>query len=131
MRLVVDTNILVSFFRSNPVNDIISKSRYINLQLFSPEYAIEELKKNETDVLKYSSLNQKQFNEELVKLSTFIKIIPNKSFKEFEEKTKQISPHDKDAPVFALALKLNCAIWSNELAFKKQSKIEVLSTMDI
>ena len=131
MKLVVDTNILVSFFRQNPVNDIISRSKFLNLQLFSPEYAIEELKKNKQDVLKYSGFNSKQFNEELLKLSTFIKIVPKESFKEFESKAKQLSPHDKDISMFALALNLNSGIWSNEPAFKKQSKIEILSTADV
>ncbi len=39
--------------------------------------------------------------------------------------------HDKDAPIFALALKFNCAIWSNEPSFKQQTKLPVISTRDI
>ena len=131
MRLVVDTNILVSFFRPNPVNEVLSRSESLNLQLFSPEYALEELKKNKQDVLKYSKLNSKQFNERLAELLTFIKTISKGSFEEFEQEAKQLSPHDKDIPIFALALKLNCAIWSNEPAFKEQSKIDVLSNRDM
>ncbi|GAI52063.1 unnamed protein product, partial [marine sediment metagenome] len=34
-----------------------SKSKSLNLQLLSPEYAIDELKKNKQDVLKYSGFN--------------------------------------------------------------------------
>ena len=131
MQLVIDTNILVSFFRPNPVNEIISKSEFFGLYLFSPGYAVEELKRSKQDVLKYSGLNSKQFDEELSKLSAFVKIVPKELFKEFESEAKEISPHDKDIPIFALALKLNCAIWSNEPAFKEQSKIEVLSNRDM
>ena len=130
MRLVVDTNILVSFFRPNPVNEIISKSKSFNLQLLSPEYAIDELKKNKQDVLKYSGLNPKQFDSKLSELLTFITIIPKDSFKEFESQAKQLI-HDKDVPFFALALKLNCPIWSNEPAFKEQSKVDILSNKDM
>jgi len=128
MKLVVDTNILVSFFRSNPVNELISKS--FNLQLFTPEYAIEELKKNKSDILKYSKLNPEQFKLKLSELIKLVKVIPKKSSKEFELQAKQLI-HDKDIPIFALALKLNSAIWSNEPAFKEQSKIPILSTRDM
>ena len=130
MGLVVDTNILVSFFRPNPVNEIISKSKFLNLQLFSPKYAIDELRNNKSDILKYSGLNSKQFNSKLSELSTFINLIPKDSFKKFRSKAKQLI-HDKDVPFFALALKLNCPIWSNEPAFKEQSKINVFSTREI
>lgn len=130
MILVVDTNILVSFFRPNPVNELISKSKLINLQLFSPEHSIDELKKNSSDILKYSGLNSEQFRERLSELLSFIKIIPNESFKEFESEAKKLI-HDKDVPFFALALKLNCGVWSNEPRFKQQSRVDVLSTEDM
>ena len=130
MRLVSDTNILVSFFRPNPVNEIISNSKSLNLQLFTPEYAIEELKNNESDILKYAGITSKEFKERLSKLLSFIITIPSESFKEFESEAKQLI-HDKDVPIFALALKLKCSIWSNEPRFKEQSKIEVFSNKDM
>jgi|SRR3989344_6913194 len=130
MKIVVDTNILVSFFRQNPVYEIISKSKSLKLQLFSPEYAIEELKKNKSDILKYSKLNSKEFEDKLQELLNFIKILSQSSFIEFKSEAKHLI-HDKDLPIFALALKLNCPIWSNEPLFKKQSKVNVLSTREI
>lgn len=130
MKLVVDTNILVSFFRQNPVNEIISKSKSLNLQLLSPEYAIDELRKNKEDILKYSGLNEKQFEEKLSELLNYIKLIPDNLFKEFESEAEQLI-HDKDIPFFALALKFKCPIWSNEPLFKKQSKIKVFSNREM
>ncbi len=130
MRIVVDTNILVSFFRSNPVSEIVSNVRDFNLQLFAPELAFDELKKNKQDILKYSGLNEKQFNEKLTKLAKFIRIIPKKQLNIHNSETKKLI-HEKDAPFFALALKLNCPIWSNEPAFKKQSVVKIFSTRDM
>lgn len=132
MKLVVDTNVLVSFFRPNPVNEIISMSKSFNLCLFSPAYAIDELKKQgiKEAVLKYSGLNSEQFDEKLAKLIILIEIIPDESFKEFESKAKQLI-HDKDVPIFALALKLNCPIWSNEPRFKRQSGVVIFSNRDM
>jgi len=127
MQLVVDTNILISFFRDNPVKFIILNSKLLNLELFAPEYAIDELKKNELDIFKYGKINSEQFNNILSDLFKFVKIIPKESFKEQELQAKELT-HDKDVPFFALALSLNCAIWSNEPAFKEQSEVEIFNT---
>ena len=131
MKLVVDANILVSFFRQNPVKDLFKNAKSLNISLFVSEYTIKELKKNKSDILKYSGLNAVQFEKAISELVSLLKLLPDSSYEEFESEAKKLSPHDKDIPVFALALKLNCGIWSNELAFKKQSQIKVFSTRDM
>src|SRR3989338_6287810 len=103
MQLVVDTNILLSFFRENPVRFIIVNSDLIGVALSAPEHAIEELKKNKHDLLKYSKLMPEQLDEPLSELSKFIEIIPEELFKQFKSKARQLI-HDKDVPIFALAL---------------------------
>jgi len=130
MQLIVDTNILISFFRDNPVRFIILNSKLLNLELFVPEYAIDELNKNKSDILKYGKINSEQFNNMLSELFKFIRIIPKEPFKEQELRAKELI-HDKDTPFFALALFFNCAIWSNEPAFKQQSSVEVFNTEDL
>ena len=130
VKIVVDTNVLVSFFRENPIHEIISKSKILSLQFFSPEYALDELIKNKEDVLKYAKISLKQFEKKLSELFKYIKIIPLDFFKEHEEEAKQII-HDKDVPIFALALQLKCSIWSNEPLFKKQNKVEIFSNRDM
>jgi predicted nucleic acid-binding protein len=131
MDLIVDTNILISFFRNNPVNAIISSSSSLNLKLFIPEQVREELLRKQADVLKYAKINLEEFNRKFSELEQLLDIIPKDSFKEFELPAKTISPHEKDIPLFALALKLKCPIWSNEPAFKNQSKVNVFSTRDM
>lgn len=133
MLLVVDANILVSFFRDNPVRFIITNSKSLGLELYIPEHAIDELKKNESDILKYGKLNSEQFDSKLFELIRFVKSLDKGSFKEFEEKAQKLSPHksNKDTPYFALALKLECAIWSNEPAFKGQSSVKVFNTKEL
>jgi len=130
MQLVVDTNILLSFFRENPVRFIIVNAEFFGINLSTPEYTIDELKNNESDVLKYSKLNSSQFNESLSELSKFVAVVPKTSFDMFESQAKQLI-HDKDVPIFALALKLECAIWSNEPRFKEQSKVDIFNTEDL
>ena len=130
MQLVVDTNILLSFFRDNPVRFIIVNAELLGISLYCPEDVIDELKNNESDILKYSKLSSSQFKEALAELSKFIEIVPKSSFDMFESEAKKLI-HDKDIPVFALALKLNCSIWSNEPRFKKQSSVKIFNSRDL
>ena len=47
------------------------------------------------------------------------------------EEAKKICPDRDDVPYFALALKFNIPIWSNDKKLKEQNKIKVYSTQDI
>jgi len=38
---------------------------------------------------------------------------------------------EKDSPFIALAMTLNCSIWSNDKDFKKQKKVKVYSTSEL
>jgi predicted nucleic acid-binding protein len=64
-------------------------------------------------------------------LSRRIRIVPREETKLFMEKAKAISPDVKDIPYFALALKLNCALWSNDKKLKDQDKVKIYSTEEI
>jgi len=128
MKLVVDTNILFSFFRENPVRLIIIKSKSSGLELFTPEYAFEELRENKSDLMKYSGLKtDKELEFIITTLKLFVETKSISFFKELKSEAEQLI-HDKDVPIFALALKLSCPIWSNEPGFRKQSKVEIFNT---
>ncbi len=132
MKLVVDTNILVSFFKDNPVRKIIINANPSNLQLFSPKYALKELKQNMPDIIKYSKLSSKQVEFIINKgIGEFIILISSEEFEQYNKQAKQLFPHSKDDPFFALALKLDCPIWSNEPEFKQQSEIRIFSTREM
>jgi len=61
-----------------------------------------------------------------------ITIIPNEETDKFLEEAGQISPDRKDIDYFALALKMKCALWSNDGDLKtKQNVITVYSTKDM
>ena len=55
-------------------------------------------------------------------------------FEEFAAKIKEaevLSPHLKDIEYFALALKINAKIWSQEKAFKEQKRVEIVTTDEL
>jgi len=130
MKLVVDTNILISFFRDNPVRFIIINSQFLNLELYSPEHCWKELLNIKSSISKYSKISSGQIDLTFKLLKKILVIFPDELSKEFESKAKQFI-HNKDIPIFALALKLNCTIWSNEPRFKKQLSIKIFNTKDL
>lgn len=130
MELVVDTNILLSFFRDNPVRLIIINAELLGLKLYSPEHCWRELLNIKPPISKYSKLSLKQMDLVFEELKNTLIIVPDELSKSFGSEAKQLI-HDKDVPIFALALKLNCAIWSNEPSFKKQSSVKIFNTEDL
>lgn len=132
MELVVDTNILVSFFRENPVRLIILNAKLFESNLFTPEFAFTELLKNKSDLIKYSGLKtDKELEFIITTLRSYLEVMPANSFKAFKSKAESVSPDLKDAPFFALALLLKAKIWSNEPRLKRQDEVKVLSTSEV
>jgi len=131
MNLVADTNALFSFFRENPVRYIILNAKSLGLEIFTPEYAIEELIDNISDLSKYTKTSENEVKQIIEELKSFLTIKLIEYFREYKEEGIKLSPDLKDSPFFALALKLEASIWSNEPRLKKQSKISVFSTSEL
>jgi len=64
-------------------------------------------------------------------LSWQVEFVPVIEFKDFLNEAKLICPDPDDVEYFALALKLNCGIWSNDKRLKKQSKVKVFNTKEL
>lgn len=129
MELVVDTNILYTFFwKKSLARKILMKT---NLGLFSPEFALEEINAHESDILKKTGLSKKEFRQLRTDLAIAVEFIPLEEYKKFLKPASDISPDPNDVDFFALALKLSCPIWSNDSLFKKQNKAIVFSTLDL
>ena len=132
MFLVVDANILFSFFTTNSSRrKIIELSPRLGFKLISPEFAFEELSKDKEKIQKYSEIDELKFILFFSLLEKKIESISKLEYDDFFSKANELAPHAKDIPHFALALSLNCPIWSDEKLFKQQSKVEVHSTSDL
>jgi len=130
MKLVVDTNVLFSFFKKE------SKTRrlILNFEILepvTPSFCIDELNEHKELICEKSKLSDREFEEALDDLLIFVKVFSLFEYKEFLPDAKTISPDPDDIDLFALALKLNCPIWAQEKAFKKQSRIKVFATSDL
>lgn len=129
MLLVVNANVIFSFFNSN------SKAREIilsgDVRVFSPTFLLEEIEEHKEEIKEKFGLNEEQFLLILELIKTVVEFVPPEKFKEFIPEAKEISPDIDDIQYFSLALKLNVPIWSNDAKLKQQSKVRVLSTKEL
>ena len=129
MELVVDANILFSdLIKDSFIANLIFNK---NLVLYTPEFIIDEFFKYKNYILNKTSRSE----EDYIKISHMLKykinVIPKEEYKEFIDDAEKISPDEKDIIYFALALKLNCAIWSGDKKIKEQDRIKIYSTEEL
>ena len=129
MQLVVDANILFSAL----IKDGFTARLFFEeeLKLYTAEFIIDELGKYEELILKKTKRSPEKFAEIMTALNEIITVIPEEEYARFMEKAKEISPDPKDVAYFALALKLQCGIWTNDKALKEQDVVKIFSTSDV
>ncbi len=129
MELVVDTNIMFSFFwKKSLTRKLLMDEKLI---LFSPEFSLEEIKKYEKEIIQKTNITKKEFNEIRRELAIAINFIPINEYKNFFKKAIVFSPDKKDIDFFALAIKLKIPLWSNDSQLKKQNYLIVYNTKEI
>ncbi len=130
MKLVVDSNILFSFFKKeSSTRKIITLVELI--ELYTLKSRIDELVKHKKEICSKSNISEKEFFKSLVELEIFVRIVDDRLVSEFGKESIKLAPHIEDAPLFSLAISFNCGIWSNETAFKRQSRVKVFNTKEL
>ncbi len=130
MDLIIDANVLFSvLIKSGKTEEIIFET---DLHLFAPEFIFEEFDKYKEKILGKTERTYEEFNDLINTLKKKIKTISNEETEKYLSEAEKISPDKKDIDYFALALKLNCAIWSQDKKLKeKQNTVQVYSTKDL
>lgn len=131
--LVVDANELFSFFKEGSTRKVlIEESLPQNeYELISPAYALGELLKDREKIMKFSGIDEAAFTVMFSLITLHVSPVPKDEYSKFMPEAEQLAPHHKDAPYFAVALAKDCAIWSDEKAFKKQGKVKVVTTAEL
>lgn len=129
MQAIIDANVIITMLISpgRPI-DLFFDHR---LSLYAPELLFEELENNKEEILDKSRLTEEEFNWLYLILKHNITIVPEEEFLRFREKALEICPDPKDIVYFALALYLQCAVWSNEKKLKEQECIPVYATHEL
>jgi predicted nucleic acid-binding protein len=129
--LIIDTNVLFAFFSSKRVVEIFKKLYLSGVKLIVPQFVMEELDNLREKIIKRGITKEEYINSfQLLKL--LIEVVPKSKYEIFLDEALKISPHKKDAPLFALSLAFNKApIWSREPRLKRQKIIQVLSDIEV
>lgn len=129
MNIILDSNILFAvLIKDGKTADILVNPF---LKLNAPEILFEEFSKYYEEIINKSHRNKEEFISTLSYIKELITIFSNSTFYEFIDEAEKISPDPDDIMYFALAIKLDCPIWSNDKKLKEQDKVKVYSTEDL
>jgi predicted nucleic acid-binding protein len=103
----------------------------LNIELLAPEFLLEEFKKHSKLILEKTNRSQTEFDDLINIFKDKIIFAPYSFFSDCLNLANKISPDPNDSAYFALALKLNCSIWSNDKRLKNQDEIKIYSTQDL
>ncbi|MDD4049410.1 MAG: PIN domain-containing protein [Candidatus ainarchaeum sp.] len=130
MDVVVDSNILFSYFWKNSITKKIIDLDIFNL--YSPDFALTEINKYKSDIIKKTKISSSEFNLVLDELKSKIKFVSVLKYSsEFKKIDLNKKPDVNDVDFFACSLYLNAVIWSNDVILKNQSLCVVFNTKDI
>ena len=129
MELVVDANIIISSLicPSGKNCEMLFSDK---LKLYIPEYLLGELDKYKKEISEKSGLSIEKIDLLSSLISLNLEIIPFSEFKEFIGKATKICPDPNDVEYFALALRLNCPLWSNDKKLKN-GQLKFLTTSEV
>jgi predicted nucleic acid-binding protein len=131
MKLVVDSNIIFSaLIKKSITRDIILSDLF---ELYAPEHIFNEITKHKELLLRKSKLDGGDFEALLLLLQKHIHLVIKDKYYEKMTIAEDILRNIDitDSPFLALALALNCPIWSNDEHFTKQGKVVVYATKDL
>jgi len=134
MMLVVDANVIISCLlkKAGTFDVFLLNSMLKKFELVAPEFLMIEVGKHKEELSKETKLPKDEFDEVMEFLVEEITFVPTSQFLEFLPKAKGLlSEHSKDVPYLALALKLNCPIFSGDKTLKRLSPVKVLSPREV
>lgn len=129
MILIIDANILFSALIKNSLTAELIFNE--DIQLYTCEFIIEEFFKHEKEIIEKTHRSREQFITIMHQLKDIINIIPQEEYSNLMNEAKDFSPDPNDAIYFALAMKLDAGIWSNDKRLKKQDRVKVHKTSEV
>ncbi|PIN91343.1 hypothetical protein COU57_00865, partial [Candidatus Pacearchaeota archaeon CG10_big_fil_rev_8_21_14_0_10_32_14] len=101
------------------------------LELVSPYYILDEFLEHINEISKKSKLSETDLKSFILLISTKIRFYEVEDYKDFVKDADKITKDKDDIDYIALALKLNCDIWSEDKKMKKQDKVNILTTDEL
>jgi predicted nucleic acid-binding protein len=128
MKLVIDANIAFSLLKKDSFSRMLAMK--YSLDLYSHRYILEELEEHSEELCILLQIPKEKFKRIKEILPKLLNLQKKVSPQQINRAKSLISDPD-DVQYLALALKLNCPIWSNDTHLKEQSFIKVFSTKEL
>ncbi len=133
MKLVVDSNIVISALIANKekTRELI---QHPSLELYVPEQLQNEINKHKElikEKIESRGGNPKALTPLLLRIYNQIIVVPKKEYESNLEKAKKALNDPNDVPFLALALRLNCGIWSNDKHLNNQKQVKTYKTHEL
>lgn len=131
MLLVVDANVVFSALvkRGNSF-EVFEKNRlFKKFDFIAPEFMFTELENKRERLKEETKLSEKEIEDVLSLIKDQITSISSSDFT--DKLPEAFALNFKDAPYLALALKMNCPVFSGDKGLKEQTKVRVLSPREL
>lgn len=131
MELVVDTNVIISALLKK---GITRKLLFFDpFEFYTVPFAKSEILNHMSELIRKSKIDEEAFQYLMDTLFAEIQMVEPDIIEPYREIAIEImkSIDVCDAPFIALAMHLNCSIWSNDKHLKQQNHIKVYSTGEI
>ena len=129
MLLVVDANIIISLLIAKGSKHKLFFSE--NIEARSPDRILFDIGKHWNELSEKSRLSKEEIMSEFFTVRMQIDTFSLNELSKWIKSGAEVSPDPDDSEYFALAMKLNCAIWSEDKLLKQQDKVEVLNTKEL
>src|SRR3989338_4929811 len=125
MDLVTDANIIfAAIIKESKTHELIFDEK---LHLFTTEFFFTEFGKHAKELQEKTGKSEEELNHLLDVLKKKIILVPLEELLPYLDEAEKISPDPDDVAYIALALKLKCAIWSQDRKLKeKQKKVQFI-----
>ncbi|MBU1976081.1 MAG: hypothetical protein KKG59_06785 [Nanoarchaeota archaeon] len=129
LTLVIDANVLfAALIRDGLTRRTLPIKRLV---LFSPDFSLEEFDKYNLLIQEKTGCDPKELYELLNSFRKYIRVVPQNEFIDYLTEASRFCPDPNDIRYFALAIKLNCPLWSNDKKLKEQDRIAVYNTQEL
>jgi predicted nucleic acid-binding protein len=129
MKITVDANILFACL----IKDSTTRKLFFNpgLSIFAPEFIVDEFVHHLVEVRKKSGLSDEELHRLVDNVLNQLILVPDKVLKPFIPAAASLVDDPKDWLYVSCALYENTIIWSHDLDFGKQKRIQIISTKEL
>jgi len=130
MILIIDTNIIFAgLLRDSTTRALLIGSP---IELFAPETAIKEIRKNENQIIERSGLSKEEFEILFNLITDSITVVEKERYAHNPKQAKDLISDPGDAPFLALALSMpNDGIWTENVKHFQNANIRIWTTKEI